>query len=312
MRGFSEEIQALKNKRMFRAAAEGHLGCLKAEIETGADVNILDEPTSQRKEILDAEDAVFSGLIDKHAVLLQVIFLHLSVIHSVHGGGGGGYPRMPCRSCPGGVYGPGGVWSGVWTQGVGGWVRGVGKGGGGEGWLRGKGDPPLFGGEFFFDFCFLWGSPHPSPSGSRVKHMVKERPVRILLECILVADEYPDQYNRNDPPQKTALIHAAENGNNECVELLINSGAEVDKTDTSARTPLMAAAENGHDGVVELLIKAEADVNLEQQDEDEHIDTGFTAVMFAEKNGHKSCVKLLVDAGAEVNKTKKNKKARRY
>ena len=161
---------------MFRAAAEGHLRCLKATIDAGADVNILDEPTGQRKEILEAEDAVFSGLISKHTVLF--------------------------------------------------------------------------------------------------------------------ADEYP--------PQKTALIHAAENGNDECVELLINSGAEVDKTDTSARTPLMAAAENGHDRVVELLIKAEADVNLEQQDDDERIDTYFTAVMFAEKNGHKSCVKLLVDAGAEI------------
>ena len=193
---FPEEIQALKNKRMFRAAAEGHLGCLNSAIEAAADVNILDEPTGQRKEILDAQDALFSGLIDKHAA--------------------------------------------------------------------------------------LW------------------------------PDIYPEQYERNNPPQKTALIHAAENGNDECVELLINSGAEVDKTDTSARTPLMAAAENGHDRVVELLIKAEADVNDVQWDRDERIDTGFTAVMFAEKNGHKGCVKLLVDAGAEVNKTKKNKKARRY
>ena len=181
---FPEEIQALKNKRMFRAAAEGHLGCLKAAIDAGADVNILDEPTGQRKEILDAEDTLFSGLINKHTVLF--------------------------------------------------------------------------------------------------------------------ADEYPDQYNRNDPPQKTALIHAAENGSDECAELLINSGAEVDKTDTSARTPLMVAAENGHERVVELLIKAGADVDLVQQDESERIDTDFTAVMFAEKNHHKSCMKLLVDAGAEI------------
>ena len=193
---FPEEIQSLKDKRMFRAAAEGHLGCLKAAIDAGADVNILDEPTGQRKDILEAEGALFSGLIDKHAA--------------------------------------------------------------------------------------LW------------------------------PDIYPERYERNNPPQKTALIHAAENGNDKCVELLINSEADVDETDTSARTPLMAAAENGHDRVVELLIKAEADVDLGQWDRDENIDTDFTAVMFAEKNGHKSCVKLLVDAGAEVNKTKKKKKARRY
>ena len=181
---FPEEIQVLKNKRMFRAAAEGHLGCLKAAIDAGADANILDEPTGQRKGILEAEGALFSGLIDKHAA--------------------------------------------------------------------------------------LW------------------------------PDIYPERYERNNPPQKTALIHAAENGNDKCVELLINSGADLDERDTSARTPLMAAAENGHDRVVELLIEAGADVNLVQPDESEGIDTYFTAVMFAEKNHHKSCVKLLVDAGAEI------------
>ena len=41
---------------------------------------------------------IFTG---RNEVLAKVIFLHLSVIHSVHTGGG--YPSMPCRSVPGGV-----------------------------------------------------------------------------------------------------------------------------------------------------------------------------------------------------------------
>ena len=60
---------------------------------------------------------------------------------------------------------------------------------GGDVWLRGalrgvKGTPNFFsflGGEFFFDFCFLWGSPP-----TRHQNMVNVQLVRILLECILV------------------------------------------------------------------------------------------------------------------------------
>ena len=42
----------------------------------------------------------------------------------------------------------------------------------------------LEGGNFFYDFCFLWG--YTSPPGTTHRNTVKVRPVRILLECILV------------------------------------------------------------------------------------------------------------------------------
>ena len=82
--------------------------------------------------------------------------------------GVGGYPSMSCRSVRGGVsqhalqVSPGGggglVPGGVWVRGVSGRARG----GGG---LRGT--PPNFlGGEFFLDFCFLWGY-HPPPKQSQ-------------------------------------------------------------------------------------------------------------------------------------------------
>ena len=51
-------------------------------------------------------------------------------------------------------------------------------------WGAVKGDPPILGGEFFFDFCFLWG--YTVPPGTRHRNTVNVRPVRILLECILV------------------------------------------------------------------------------------------------------------------------------
>ena len=49
-----------------------------------------------------------------------------------------------------------------------------------------KGGPPNFfgGGEFIFNFCFLWG--YTPPPGTRHRNTVNVQLVRILLECILV------------------------------------------------------------------------------------------------------------------------------
>ena len=96
---------------------------------------------------------------------------------------------------------------GVWSQGVWSWgVSGPGVSSLGGVWSRGV-TPQIFffiflgsflGGILFFwiflknffldfvfdlEFLFFWGSP---PARSRLRHMVNERPVRILLECILV------------------------------------------------------------------------------------------------------------------------------
>ena len=77
-----------------------------------------------------------------------------------------------------GVCGPGGVWSGVWSRGGGCLVRGW--GGPGRGLVGGEvGTPQIF----FFDFF-------GDPPRSRLRHMVNERQVRILLECILVFFNY--------------------------------------------------------------------------------------------------------------------------
>ena len=52
-----EKIQALLNAKMFRAVTAGHIGCLKKAIAAGAKVNALDEPSGQRKKILEAYSA---------------------------------------------------------------------------------------------------------------------------------------------------------------------------------------------------------------------------------------------------------------
>ena len=119
----------------------------------------------------------------------------------------------------------------------------------------------------------------------------------------------------NDPPQKTALIHAVEASWLAGVELLIESRAKVNKDDTLGRTALMVAAEKGEAQLLEVLIQAGADVNREQDTEYDKISfmpkeklqmLGCTALMYAAKSGNAQCVQLLLNAGADVNVVQKN------
>ena len=106
----------------------------------------------------------------RNEVLAKVIFSQAVILST----GVGGYPSMPCRSVPGGwvsqhalQVSPGGV-------GIPACLAGQSRGGGypsmpcksvlgGSPIFRGVSNtPPIFlGGEFFFDFCFLWGYTPP-------------------------------------------------------------------------------------------------------------------------------------------------------
>ena len=139
----------------------------------------------------------------RNKVLAKVIFSQACVILST---GVGGYPSMPCRSVPGGwvsqhalQVSPGGWVSQHALQVSPGGVgipaclasqsRGVPIFRGGcvvEGGLRG--DPPIFLGGNFFWFLLSLGI-HPPP-GIRHRNTVNVRPVRILLECILVDNNF--------------------------------------------------------------------------------------------------------------------------
>lgn len=95
---------------------------------------------------------------------------------------------------------------------------------------------------------------------------------------------------------RTLLSHAAENGNEAVVKLLLGMGkADIDSRDTSGRTSLSRAAENGHEAVAKLLLEmGKADVDAK--------DTyGQTPLRWAAENGHEAVVKLLLEMGkAEV------------
>jgi ankyrin repeat protein len=91
----------------------------------------------------------------------------------------------------------------------------------------------------------------------------------------------------------TALIIAAQNGYDKCVEMLLTAGANKEATSQKGSTALIKAAENGHDKCVELLLNAGCDINALNND-------GVSALQYAVQNEHIDCVHTLVRCGADV------------
>ena len=125
---------------------------------------------------------IFTG---RNEVLAKVIFLHLSVIHSVHRGGGvlpawGGSPCHPPSMENSPSENPPGAENPPWSR---------------HPPMKTPLDeePPLDGEPPQMENHPPYGEPppppmenHHPPPGSRLRHTVYDRPVRILLECILV------------------------------------------------------------------------------------------------------------------------------
>ncbi|HEV8367539.1 MAG TPA: ankyrin repeat domain-containing protein [Pyrinomonadaceae bacterium] len=103
----------------------------------------------------------------------------------------------------------------------------------------------------------------------------------------------PDQAIGNH----SALAHAARNGHTEILELLLDSGANIEGG--NGLSPLACAAFKGQDGIIRLLVGRGADIEG---------DTGGpgTALFQASAEGHLSTVRLLLEIGAFVDaKTEK-------
>ena len=97
--------------------------------------------------------------------------------------------------------------------------------------------------------------------------------------------------------QTTVLMSAVENGHKECVEPLVNAGADVNiKRPKDSFSVLQVAARRDSDTCVNLLIKAGADVTASS-------DGANSALIEALRCGHQNSVNLLLKAGADVNVT---------
>nr|XP_036578870.1 uncharacterized protein CTRU02_11124 [Colletotrichum truncatum]KAF6786253.1 hypothetical protein CTRU02_11124 [Colletotrichum truncatum] len=93
---------------------------------------------------------------------------------------------------------------------------------------------------------------------------------------------------------KTPLHIASELGHADIVDILLDSGAQIDAVDGYRRTSLQYGAEQGHRGIVEKLLGAGADSEMVDGN-------GMTALHIAVCAGHGSVVKLLVRNGANPN-----------
>ena len=105
----------------------------------------------------------------------------------------------------------------------------------------------------------------------------------------LVAMEFP-------PPDSGRLYEAAEEGDAELVEQLIDEGLNINVKAIHAHdnTPLHNPAENGHAEVVKILVEAGADTNI-------HNRYGKTPLHWAVGGRTIEFVNLLIQAGTDVN-----------
>ncbi|XP_067684304.1 ankyrin repeat, SAM and basic leucine zipper domain-containing protein 1-like [Haliotis asinina] len=80
----------------------------------------------------------------------------------------------------------------------------------------------------------------------------------------------------------------------ECVQILVEAGADVNVRDRYHVSPLMCAAREGHVTIMEYLIGQGAEMNRQDS-------RGLTALSWAASKGHMKAVKLLLDKGADRN-----------
>jgi ankyrin repeat protein len=100
--------------------------------------------------------------------------------------------------------------------------------------------------------------------------------------------------------QGSLLMIAAGRGDLQCVEMLLNAGADVNVVSYLARSnALVTASGQGHVDITRKLIEAGADVNAYVGRNKYEKTTN--ALIAASSNGHLEVVKVLIEAGADVN-----------
>ena len=112
-------------------------------------------------------------------------------------------------------------------------------------------------------------------------------------------DSGNDDSENEDRILSTPLLVAVTKNNFECVQRLIEAGADVNIATKSGQTPLNCAAGKGHSQCLQLLIQAGADVNLSTEMELEFFGMmNWSAVTAASLNDSSDCLDILLKAGA--------------
>lgn len=109
-----------------------------------------------------------------------------------------------------------------------------------------------------------------------------------------------DDINMTDEYGHTALISAILANNEDCVTLLLKSGADFEKPcEFTKWTPVHNTAVTGNVRILNQLIEAGANIHAIDKD-------GASALSLAALNGSTDCLRLLIDAGIDVNTPDEN------
>ena len=110
----------------------------------------------------------------------------------------------------------------------------------------------------------------------------------ILIACMLVCSS-------SGSGMAETLQEAAEGGDAERVQELIDSGSQIDQADFFGNTALHRAADSGHLAVAKILVANGAEVDTPSRQ------GGLTPLHIAAYRGHQDLVEFLIKYGADVN-----------
>ncbi|XP_030071181.1 ankyrin repeat and SOCS box protein 2 isoform X2 [Microcaecilia unicolor] len=114
------------------------------------------------------------------------------------------------------------------------------------------------------------------------------------LECLkLLLKAFPATIDRRTLQEETALYLATIRGHIECINYLLQCGAEPDIANKSRETPLYKACERKHLEAVKLLVQYNSDVN-------HRCNRGWTALHEAVARNDLEAIDILVTGGAKI------------
>ena len=111
-----------------------------------------------------------------------------------------------------------------------------------------------------------------------------------------------ENIDTNDAYKNTALLLAADNGEEKCVEVLLKNGAKAGCQNNREATALISAARYGYTKIAQMLLTPDTNeyAALSKLEIDEQDDSGFTALQWAVYKGHKDIVEMLLSCNADV------------